>query len=183
MPKATSYKDVFELIRSDHYRKRKEMLNTGGVLKLLLKGNLLAWYRMCQIHDIFHPFKRKIYHIICAKRQVDLPYQTQIGYGFFIAHGICMVINRTTIIGNNVNISQFINIGSNGGQAATICDNAYIAPFVALVEDVTIGFNSMIGAGAVVTKDVESNCTYAGVPAKKISDKKRLPWHFYTYNK
>jgi carbonic anhydrase/acetyltransferase-like protein (isoleucine patch superfamily) len=33
---------------------------------------------------------------------------------------------------------------------------------------VTIGKNSIIGAGAVVTKDVPSNCIYAGNPAKLV---------------
>lgn len=35
---------------------------------------------------------------------------------------------------------------------------------------VTIGENSIISAGAIVTKDVEKNSLMAGIPAKKISD-------------
>ena len=33
---------------------------------------------------------------------------------------------------------------------------------------VSIGDNVVVGAGAVVTRDIESNCVVAGVPAKPI---------------
>ncbi len=36
---------------------------------------------------------------------------------------------------------------------------------------ITIGENAIIGAGAVVTKDVPPNTVYAGVPAKKLKDR------------
>jgi len=82
-----------------------------------------------------------------------------------------LVINETTVIGNNVNLSQFTTIGSNHGKAATIGDNVYIGPGVCIVEDVVIGNNACIGAGSVVVKDVPENATVAGVPAKVISYK------------
>jgi serine O-acetyltransferase len=47
-----------------------------------------------------------------------MPLTTKIGYGFYMGHQRCMVINGSTIIGNNVNVSQFLNIGSNTGKAA-----------------------------------------------------------------
>ncbi len=77
-----------------------------------------------------------------------------------------MVVNPGTIIGNNVNLSQFVNIGTNHNTPAIIGDNVYIAPHVSIVEDVKIGNNVSIGAGAVVTKDIPENATAAGVPAK-----------------
>lgn len=39
---------------------------------------------------------------------------------------------------------------------------------VSIMPGVTIGENSVIAAGAVVTKDVPDNCLVAGVPAKII---------------
>lgn len=78
------------------------------------------------------------------------------------------MINGKTIIGNNVNVSQFLSIGSTKDTPATIGDNVYIGPNVCIVEDVRIRDNTTIGAGAVVI-DVPDNATVVGVPAKVVS--------------
>jgi acetyltransferase-like isoleucine patch superfamily enzyme len=46
--------------------------------------------------------------------------------------------------------------------------NVWIATAVTILGGVTVGENSVIGAGAVVTKDVPANSFVAGVPAKVI---------------
>lgn len=178
IPTPQTFSDVVELISSDNYRKCERKLNWGVIIRLL-KGDVLAWFRACQIKNVFSPLCKRIYHTLCKRHQIDLPLSVKIGYGFYIGHSMCMVINDTTIIGNNVNVSQFLNIGSNSGSAAFICDGVYIAPMVCLVGNVVIGNNSIVGAGAVVTKDIPSQCTVAGVPAKKINDNFTKGWHFY----
>lgn len=52
----------------------------------------------------------------------------------------------------------FIKIGASIGSSSTIMCG------------VTVGENSIVGAGAVVTKDVPSNTIVAGVPAKVIRE-------------
>ena len=55
-------------------------------------------------------------------------------------------------------------------KSAAVCgDNVYIGPNSCIVENVIIGSDSVIGAGAVVVKDVPENCTVAGCPAKIVS--------------
>ncbi|MGH2016804.1 acyltransferase [Aerococcus urinaeequi] len=49
-----------------------------------------------------------------------------------------------------------------------IKDNCFIGNNVVLMPDITIGPNSVIGAGAVVTKDVPPGTVVVGVPAKVI---------------
>ena len=49
-----------------------------------------------------------------------------------------------------------------------IKDNVWIGDSAIVCKGVTIGKNSIIGAGSVVTKDVPENCIYAGNPAKFI---------------
>lgn len=97
-----------------------------------------------------------------------MPYHTKVGSGLYLGHGMCIVVNPTATIGDNVSISQFVNIGSNKGQAAVIEDGVYLAPHVCLVENVRIGKMSVIGAGAVVTKDIPPYSVAVGVPAKVI---------------
>ena len=103
------------------------------------------------------------------KANVLIPTSAKIGYGFYIGHGICITVNKGTIIGNNVNLTQFLNIGTNHNTPAIIGDNVYIGPQVCIVEDVKIGNNSSIGAGAIVTKDIPENATAVGVPAKVLN--------------
>ena len=80
-----------------------------------------------------------------------------------------LIVNPTTVIGNNVNLSQFTTIGANGGrQAAVIGDNVYIGPNVCIIDHVKIGDNATIGAGSVVTKDIPDNATAVGNYAKVI---------------
>lgn len=49
-----------------------------------------------------------------------------------------------------------------------IKDNCFIGNNVVLMPDITVGPNSVVGAGAVVTKDVPPGTVVAGVPAKVI---------------
>ena len=54
-----------------------------------------------------------------------------------------------------------------------IKDNAWIGSGVTILPGVTIGERAVVAAGAVVTKDVEANCVYGGIPARKIKDIQR----------
>lgn len=49
-----------------------------------------------------------------------------------------------------------------------IGDNYFIGAGARILSNVTIGNNVKIGANAVVTKDIPSNCTVVGIPAKII---------------
>ena len=100
-----------------------------------------------------------------------MPPMTRIGYGLDIGHGMSMVINGGTIIGNNVSLSHFISIGTNHDTPAIIGDHVYIGPNSAIVEDVCIGPRVTIGAGSVVTRDIPSEATAVGSPAKVINYK------------
>ncbi len=102
---------------------------------------------------------------------LQIPRQAEIGFGLYIGHHMCIVVNPTAKIGHNVNLSQFTTIGSNHGKAATIGNNVYIGPNVCIVEDVVIGDGVSIGAGSVVTRDIPENATVAGVPAKVLNYK------------
>lgn len=107
--------------------------------------------------------------VIRNKQLIQISRHTKIGYGLYISHGGPVVVNPTTIIGNNCNLSQFVTIGSNEAKAAVIGDNVYIGPNCCIVEDVEIGNNVTIGAGSVVTKNLPENSTCAGNYAKVLN--------------
>lgn len=142
---------------SKHY-----VLNTGFKFSF--------WLRLTKsrnpIVSIVAKVQRRRFSI---RYMLDIPARTSIGYGLYIGHGQNIVVNGTTQIGNNVNLSQFTTIGSNRNNAAIIGDNVYIGPNVCIVENVNIGSNVKIGAGAVVTKSIPENAVAAGVPAKVLN--------------
>lgn len=167
-------RSITEYIKSDYYRFFGE--KNPSMFKVLKKAffgretgfRYQFWLRMAS--DRRRLFSRYMHRRLSIKYGVYIPAYTKIGYGLCIWHCVGIVINGGTIIGNNVNIGQFLTIGTNHKTPAKIGDNVYIGPNVCIVEDVIIENDVTIGAGAVVTKDVPSNVTVAGVPAKIIGE-------------
>ncbi|MFV4887936.1 serine acetyltransferase [Acinetobacter baumannii] len=119
---------------------------------------------------LFSKFARIVLARKTFKTGIDINYKAKIGYGLYIGHGGPLIINGSAIIGNNCNFSQFTTIGSLSNNAAIIEDNVYIGPQVCILENVRIGTGAMIGAGSIVTKNVEKNKVVVGNPAKAIKD-------------
>lgn len=169
IPIPVRYSDCIELIRSDYYRYYGK---TESLMKMFLKTlvspplALTFWLRLAQIRGFWFWPAKIIHRHYSQKFGFQIYPNMKVGYGFCLQHSICVVINPATIIGNNVNVSQFTQIGSSRENAAIIGDNVSLSPMISLVNDVHIGSNSTIGTGAVVTHDVPENATVAGVPAK-----------------
>ena len=94
----------------------------------------------------------------------------RIGEGFFIDHGMGVVIGETTIIGYNVLLYQGVTLGGTGKERGkrhpTIGNNVVIGAGAKVLGNITIGDNSYIGSNAVVIKDVPANSTVVGVPGR-----------------
>ena len=94
----------------------------------------------------------------------------QIGEGFFIDHGMGVVIGETAIIGNNVLLYQGVTLGGTGKERGkrhpTVRNNVVIGSGAKVLGNITIGDNSYIGSNAVVIKDVPANSTVVGVPGR-----------------
>lgn len=104
---------------------------------------------------------------------VDIKLNTRIGDGFTIyhsAHG--SVVSPSTIIGCNVSLRQNTTIGAKNFDGAelspTIEDDVAIGPNVCIIGPIRIGKGAIIGAGAVVVKDVPPLGVVVGNPAKVI---------------
>ena len=83
-----------------------------------------------------------------------------------------MVIHSRAVIGKNCMIGQNVTIGGKSGwyEVPVIGDNVEISAGARIIGPVRIGNNVIIGANAVVVKDVPDNCIVAGVPAKIIKE-------------
>ncbi|MGI6229828.1 MAG: sugar O-acetyltransferase [Tractidigestivibacter sp.] len=53
-------------------------------------------------------------------------------------------------------------------KPVTLGDDVWVGGSASIMPGITIGSNVVVGAGAVVTHDVPSNCVVAGVPARVI---------------
>lgn len=90
-------------------------------------------------------------------------------------------VHGFTTIGHDVVIKDFVTV-SPGVQISgnvTIGTGCYVGSGVVFKEKVQIGDWSMIGAGSVVTKDIPSNVTAVGTPARVISHQEP-GWHLKT---
>ena len=97
----------------------------------------------------------------------------EIGAGFFIDHGMGVVIGETSIIGENCTIYHGVTLGGvslkKEKRHPTLEDNVLVGVGARILGPHKIGRRSRIGAGSVVISDVPSDCTVVGVPARIVS--------------
>lgn len=93
-----------------------------------------------------------------------------IGKGFFVDHGMGVVIGETAIIGDYALIYQGVTLGGTGKQGGkrhpTLGDNVVVGAGAKVLGNIEIGNNVRIGAGSVVLRNVPSDCTVVGVPGR-----------------
>lgn len=115
------------------------------------------------------------YYFLCEKYMWTIPINV-FGKGLCIVHAGPIVVNGSAKIGDYARVHVGVNIGrayAHGEAGAPIIGNrCYFGPGAKLFGPIQIGDNVAIGANAVVNQSFkEGNCTIAGVPAKKISNK------------
>ena len=102
-----------------------------------------------------------------------------IGEGFFIDHGMGVVIGQTAEIGDDVTLYQGVTLGgtgfATGKRHPTVQDNVTIGSGAKLLGPITVGHGSKIGAGSVVIHDVPPNSTVVGNPGHPVRIEGRRP--------
>ncbi len=103
-----------------------------------------------------------------------------IGKGFFIDHGMGVVVGETSILGDNVTLFQGVTLGGTGKERGkrhpTVGNNVVIGAGAKVLGNITVGDNVLIGGNAVVIRDVPSNSTVVGVPGRITKKEgKRIP--------
>jgi len=98
--------------------------------------------------------------------------KSRIGSGLKMPHPAGIVIGAGVVIEENVTIYQQVTLG--GARKGDYLDGNY--PYIKkgtvifagakILGKLTVGENSIIGANAVVTKDVPDNCIAVGIPAR-----------------
>ena len=104
---------------------------------------------------------------------VDIHPAAQIKGGVMIDHATGVVIGETSQIDENVSIFQGVTLGGRGTEDGDrhpkIKSGVSIYASSTILGNITIGKNSVVAAGSLVLKDVDSDTTVAGVPAKVLN--------------
>lgn len=107
-----------------------------------------------------------------------------IGDGTYINSGLTLIDNYKITIGSGVLIATNVTLCTTGHPVhpklrpngemysfpIVIEDNVWIGCNVVVCPGVTIGANSVIGAGSVVTRDIPANCVAIGSPCRVIRE-------------
>lgn len=115
---------------------------------------------------------RFVSHVSRFLTGIEIHPGARIGDGFFIDHGMGVVIGETAEIGSNVTLYKGVVLGGTGKERGkrhpTIGDNVVVSSNACVLGNIAIGENSKIGAGAVVLRSVPPNSTVVGVPGRVV---------------
>lgn len=111
---------------------------------------------------------------------IEIHPAAKIGTGFFIDHGMGVVIGETAEIGDYVTLFQGVTLGGTGKERGkrhpTLGNHVVVGAGAKILGGIKIGDNVKIGANSVVLKNVPPNSTVIGVPARVIKTQgERLP--------
>lgn len=116
---------------------------------------------------LLNEIKTKLY---ASRYLIQIPTSTKIGRGLYIGHMGSVIINKDSILGDNVNLSTGVTIGqTNRGSkkgCPTIGNKVWVGTNAVIVGNINIGDNVLIAPNAYVNMDVPSDSIVVGNPAK-----------------
>lgn len=146
----------------------------------------LAWH--VRAFFLFPGKKLRIYGKISIINKKNVT----VGIGCSMNHNVIIQGNEKVVLGNYVTLSQGVIILDGGlsesdvinrltvkrhcSKPVRINDHAWIGAGAIILPGVTVGESAIVGAGSVVTRDVQSGWLFVGVPAKpirRITDEQR----------
>jgi len=168
----------FEQVRNDIRSVKQRDPAARGTLEVLLcyPGLHAIW-----LHRISHrlwrynlkTIARFLSQVTRSLTGIEIHPGASIGSGFFIDHGMGVVIGETSEIGQEVTLYHGVTLGGTslekGKRHPTIGDRVVIGAGAKVMGAIQVGDDSRIGANAVVVKSVPANSVVVGVPGQNIA--------------
>ena len=134
----------------------------------------LQFYRLS--HWLWtHEFKfaaRLMSHVGRFFTGVEIHPGAKIGKGFFIDHGMGVVIGETAEIGDNCTLYHGVTLGGTSWakekRHPTLGDNVIVGSGAKILGPFKVGSDSKIGSNSVVVKEVPDNATVVGIPGRVV---------------
>ena len=148
--------------------------STSEILLLYSGVHAVLAHRVAhRLHEKKHYFSaRAVSQAARYVTGIEIHPAAKIGKGFFIDHGMGVVIGETAEIGDNCTLYQGVTLGGTGKDVGkrhpTLGDNVMVGAGAKVLGPVYIGSNSKIAANAVVLHPVSENSTAVGIPAKVV---------------
>ena len=133
----------------------------GGLPRRLLAAPLMLLYRV--------PALRLF--------SIDLPVSTVVGRGLAVHHGMGLVVNRATRIGDHVTLRHSTTLGARrtDEDCPVLAAHVDVGPNSVLLGAIRVGRGALIGAGSVVLHDVPPATSVAGNPARVLPTRGESP--------
>lgn len=134
----------------------------------------MIFYRLAHAlwtHKFFF-LGRFVSHIARFLTGIEIHPGARIGRGFFIDHGMGVVIGETAEIGDNCTLYHGVTLGGTSWakekRHPTLKDNVVIGSGAKILGPFEVGENSKVGSNSVVVKEVPENSTVVGIPGKVV---------------
>lgn len=162
-------RDFFRHIRAD-LRAHGGHWGAQGFWALVIYrfGRWRYGVRPAPLRKVFSGIYKVLFKLVQIVTGIELPCEAEIGNNFVIDHFGGVVVSGYAKFGDNCRIRNGVSVGlshTDDPCAPVIGHNVDIGTGAKLLGRITIGDNVLIGANAVVTRDVPSNSIAVGVPA------------------
>lgn len=160
----------FELVRADW---EANAVSPKGRLVMVL-FRLASWFRRTNGFTHFIGVPYLVFYRITVEwvLGVEIPPLTRVGPGLAVHHGQGIVINNRSILGSHCVIRQGVTLGNRSSEDRFGCpvlhDRVTVAANAIILGRIEVGEDAVIGAGAVVLKDVPARAVVVGNPARVI---------------